>query len=186
MHHLCAPIKSTAVGLHDTTRALAVHAVYTQERVHKRQKQGVVVVSSRTVNRPTDVRVTKLRELVLRAVAMKNCDEALELILEMMKEISGVPFPDAQIRPGHSQLESHKISWNLGLHSADVAKERLGLVMKGQHENVMRACLAAGRLDLGLKYWSLLPAKPAFFSTMLRLTLLYGTAEDVQEVVQVR
>lgn len=83
------------------------------------------------------------------------------------------------------QPEGHGLAHRGERQFTVLASDWLGVVMKGQHENIMRACIAAGRLDLGLQYWRLLPAKPAFFSTMLRLTLLYGSAEDVQAVVQV-
>eukprot|EP00884_Botryococcus_braunii_P007552 jgi/Botrbrau1/16799/Bobra.150_2s0028.1 len=186
MQHLGTPYKSTTGGLHHARRGLAARAIYTQERLHRGQKHPVVVVSSRTVSRATEMRVTKLRELALRAVLMKDCDGAIKILLELMEELSEDPLSEAQTRPGPPQLGGHHSFQDSALHFTDAARERLGLVMRGQHENVMRVCLAAGRLDLGLQYWSLLPAKPVFFSTMLRLTLLYGTAEDVQEVVQAR
>jgi hypothetical protein len=135
---------------------------------------------------PSNEIISKSRESVLRSLLQKDCVASMRYLNALMDHLSVLStlerglcaLPPLEVpQSGNVRCTSPKYP--------EGARQELAEIMRGQHEVVMRCCLASGRVDLALEYWAMLPPKPVFYSTLLKLALEYSSAQDLAEIVKV-
>jgi hypothetical protein len=135
---------------------------------------------------PSNEIIPSSRESVLRSLLQKDCVESMRYLNVLMDHLSVLSTLERGLSalPPPEVPQSGNLQWTSPKYP-EGARQELAEIMRGQHEVVMRCCLASGRVDLALEYWLMLPPKPVFYSTLLKLALEYSSPEDLAEIVKV-